>query len=45
MNRVVANLKRLFVWAVAAGLTAASVGTVWLKGSGQTLRDAALALL
>jgi hypothetical protein len=45
MNGVIANLKRLFVWAVAAGLTAASVATVWLKGSGQTLREAALALI
>jgi len=42
---VLDNLKRLAVWTVAVGLSAASAGVVWLKGSGQTLREAALALL
>jgi hypothetical protein len=42
---VVANLKRLFVWTLALALSAASTGVVWLKGSGQTLREAAVALL
>ena len=41
---VVDNLKRLVVWTVAFALSAASTGVVWLKGSGQTISEVALAL-
>ena len=42
---VITNLKRLVVWTVAAASSAVAVGLVQLKGSGQTLRDVALAVL